>query len=354
MELLKKLKRKSILKTLLPALCLIVAACFLIAVSQVWLLFQKPANLLEVPREELEGKYVTVDLEYIYASYAYTEEYDGNIPTGNITSVEYIIDANLMDFCGLLLEGDDLIEKGDALEEQSYAFDNSEIDEITAGFTVTGIMEPMPEDSLDYYRDTVGYYDNSPEDQEIFLSLYLDARTSGDTVTSVVFTVIAAVLLVIALVMLIGAFSGSQQKQVRKKAQELSPNDPEIILEQAQQLYESQSGSKVLKMDNRLLLAQCGTKSYLFQTKELVWAYHSVTTQRVYYIISVNKTHSLTLGMLDGTKLSIPMKEKQVNEWMETIHNVQPGCILGYNDVLAKAFKNDPASLLQSTEPVEE
>lgn len=353
MQLLKKLKTKSILKTLLPALCLILVACLLLAGSNVWLLFQKPANLFDVPREELEGKYVTIDLEYIYGSYAYTEEYEGNAATGNITSVEYVIDANYYDFCGLLLKDDKLIEQADELADQSEALDNLVIDEVTAAFTVTGIMERMPDDSLEFYHEAVGYEDIVSEEEDIFLPLYLVARSGADNITSVVLAILAAVLLVIALVMLLGAFTGSHQKQLRKKAKALSPNNPDIILEQVQELYESQPESKNLKIDSRLLFAQSGTKSMLFETRELVWAYHAITTHRVYFI-PVGKTHALALGMLDGTKLTIPMKEKQVKQWLESIHNLHPECILGYNEPIAKAFKKNPASLLQSGEPVEE
>lgn len=346
MNFVKRLKTKSILKTLLPVVLLGLFAAILLAGSQFWLFFQEPVNLHDVPRDELEGKYVTVDLPYIYGSYAYTEEYDNDYDqTGTVVAVEYLIDANYYDYCGLLVEDDDLIAQADALMEQSYAYDSYEISKITANFTVTGVMTQMPDDSLEFYHEAVGYYDMSAEEQEIFLPLYLDVRDGGDVTASVALLVLAAVLAAIAVFILIQAITGAHQKQLLQKAEQLSPGSPELILEQAQELYESQPKSKV-KINSKLVFAQVGYKSCLYATGELVWAYHAVTRQRINFI-PAGKSHSLVLAMVDGKTYQIPMSEKKVMELLQTIQQTAPGCFLGFNDQLAKIYKSDPTALVQ-------
>lgn len=342
MELLKRLKTKSILGALPLALILAALGAFMLFASNFWLYFTEPADLWDVPRDELEGKYVTVDLECIYGSYAYTETYRNNIATGNITEMEYVIDANEDDYCGLVLSGD-LIDKGDALMEDTFAYYNYEIDEITSGFTVTGVMKSMPEDSLEYYYEWFEIDAETAEAEGIYLPLYLDA--TNNLFTTVMFVIFGIVLMGIGLVPLFTALSGRSQKQIREKAKQLNPNAPDYILSQADELYQNQKDHKTLKMDSRLIIAQ---NTHLYATAELVWAYHSITRHRVYGIIPAGKTHSLTLAMLDGKRLSIGMKnEAQVMEWLQRIQKLNPNCILGYNDSIQREYRNSPSLLAQ-------
>lgn len=346
MNLIKRLKAKAIGKAALLSVLLLLVAAIPLMASECWLFFAEPVNLYDVPRDELEGKYVTIDLEMIYGAYAYTEQYQNNVATGNITAMEYIIDANIYDYCGMLVEDDDLIAQADELLDQITAYDNFEIDEITAGFTVTGVMKQMPSDSLEYYHEAVDYDSWSAEDQETFLPLYLDVRGSDDVVTSVVFLILALLMLALGLFILIQAISGKHQKQILAKAKEINPSAPELVLDQMEQLYEMQNKSKALKMDSRLIFAQAGAFSNLYPANELVWAYHAVTTQRVNFI-PVGKSHSLVLAMADGKKLTIPMKKDAVMEWLQTIQQLNRNCFLGYNDALDKLYRKDPKAVLQ-------
>lgn len=346
MRFIKKLKAKSILGTsLLSLLILLMGVLFLVG-SQCWLFWQTPQNLYEVPREELEGAYVTVELPLIYTEYAYTEKYENNYDTtGTIVSMEYIIDANVDDYCGLLIEDAEMIEQANALLEQFYQYNYYEIDEITATFTVTGVMEKMPNDSLEFYHEVVGYDQLSAKEQEIYLPLYLNVRDGSEVTSSVLMLIAGVAFLLWALIWELRAFSGAYQKQVMKKAQQLSPNAPDRILEQLEQLAKSQPKEKVM-MNDQLIFAQSNNKSYLYATNELVWAYHSTTTQRVYFI-PVGKTHSLTLAMIDGKSIQVPMKDAQVNEYLQSIHQLHPACFLGYNNEIAKLYRKNPASLPQ-------
>lgn len=346
MHFIKKLKSKAITKAILCSVVLGILAVFLAMISEFWLLFQKPVNLYDVPRDELKGSYVTVDLNYIYGAYAYTEEYVNNSATGNITAMEYVIDANAEDYCAMLIENKALIAQANELLDQSIAYYNGEIDEITAGFTVTGVMTQMPSDSIYYYHEFFDYFSLSSEEQEIVLHLCLDVRDSSDIGFTVCFLIFALVLLAICAVLLVQAFTGKHQKQVLAKARQLNPGAPELVLEQVEQLCESQQKSKALKMDSRLIFVQLNSGCSLYTTGDLVWAYHATTTQRVNFI-PVAKTHSLVLAMNDGKKLTVPMKESAVMEWLQTIQQMDLNCYLGYNDTLAAIYQKDPQELVR-------
>lgn len=347
MELLKRLKTKSVLATLPLAALMVVIGVLTFSISEFWLYFMKPVNLWEVPREELEGKFVTVDLDLIYGSYAYSERYYNNVATGQITEMEYVIDANEEDYCGLVL-GEELIGQGDKLMEDSFAYYENEIDEITSGFTVSGVMKEMPDDSLEFYYEFFEIDAETAQEEGIYLPLYLDARrNTASTILGVVFGLF---FLALGLIPLIRAMTGRNQKQIREKASQLYPTDPEYILTQANELCQNQKDHKSLKMDTRLILAN---NTHLYAASELVWAYHSITRHRVYGFIPAGKTHSLMLCMIDGKKLSIPMnKEAQVKEWLQSIQSLAPNALVGYSEEINRAYAASPAQLAQQVAAV--
>lgn len=346
MQFIQKLKTKSILSAVLLALVFLLCAVMFLAGSQFWLFLQEPAYLYDVPREDLEGAYVTVELPRIFGSYACTEEFENDFDTvGTLVSQEYIIDANDYDYCGLLVKDDDMIDQANALMESTFAYLDYEAEEITGTFTVTGVMKEMPSDSLEFYHEIVGYESLSIEEQEAFLPLYLDVRDGDDTFGTVMLAVFGAVFLAVALFLVIRACIGANQKQILDKAMQLSPAAPEMILDQLDQMHDANPKAKIL-MNGRFIFANNGNASRLYAMEELVWAYHAVTTQRVYFI-PVGKTHSLALAMLDGKIIQVPMKEDQVKEQLQAIQAQHPSCFLGFSKDLEAMYRKNPASLLQ-------
>lgn len=342
MELTKKLKSRSLKKRILPVCLLLIVAVVFLLLSEADLLIRKPVDLYDVPRDELEGKYVTVEVPFIYAGYAYTEEYKNDRPTGRITSSEYIIDANEEDYCGLLLP-ESMVDAGNDLMEESDQYYYGEIDEMETTLTVTGIMKKMPNDSLDFYHEVVDY--DNQEDQDTFLPLYLVARDSGDTVTTVIFLVLGLGCLVWAILLLTTAAGGKNQKQLLKKAEELSPGNPEYILQQVDQLYTNGVNVGGLRMNANLILIEQGANHYLHAAGELVWAYKGVTQHRVNGV-PTGKSYNLIMVMRDRTTRSVTMQENQVDEQLQKINALIPNVVLGYDEELGKLFNSKSPELM--------
>lgn len=344
MEFLKKLRSRSLKKAMPLLIFLLVAAVLLLSLSEFWILFQKPVNLHDVPRRELSGKYVTVEIPFIYGSYAYTEEYKNDRPTGNITSQEYIIDANDNDFCGLRLP-QGLVAKGNALMQECEDYLNYETDKITKTFTVRGIMKAMPSDSLDFYYETVDFRNMTADQQDQFLPLYLDAW-DGLPGRTVVCLILGLALLIWGLVLMICILCGSCQKQLIEKAEALSSDSPEYILSHAEQLFTLAPSQGGLRMNAGLILIEQGWRQYLYSTGELVWAYPSMTQHRVYGI-PTGKSYGLVLKMADGTGRTLALSQAQVQEQMQKIQALVPGCALGYSQELATMYAQDREHLAQ-------
>lgn len=342
MQNLAKLKRQSLLSILFLVIILVGFGVFFITASN--LFYQEPEarNLYDVPREELEGAYVTVDLEWIYDWYAYTETYEDGKPTGIITQKEYLIDANETDYMCMILDKD-LMAQADALVEECIAYYNWETDEITTGFTVTGEVKRLSGESLDLMHEYVEYDQLSAEEQAAFLPLYLEP---ADADVDYVMLVMGFVFVVIGLAFLAATLGGSYQKQVKQKLHDLFGENTERADEFLGQLLETPSLNK-LHISNGYILLHQGMNQMLLDVNDVLWAYKQTTRQKLYGIIPIGKSYSLVVKKADGKELSVVMKEEEVTQQLKKIANLFPTCAIGYTDQMAAMYKKDPNIMRQ-------
>ena len=341
MEQLKKLKTKAFLRVLPLILMMGVFGALFVVGSNLFASEPAAQNLYDVPRSELEGAYVTVDVEWIYGCYAYTETYENNKPTGNITQQEYVIDANANDYMCLILSGD-LMDQADALLAECDAYYYGETDQITKTFTVTGEVKRLSSDSLKLYHEAMGYDSLSAAEQEIILPLYLSPAENSLELFPLV---LGLFFLAMAVILLVSSLSGSNQKQLTKKLQQIFGDNTERADEFLRHMLEAPAVGKV-HIDGGYILFADGT-NVLLDSEDLVWAYKQTVRQKLYGIIPVGKTHRLVLKKADGRDLFAVMKEEQVKEGLSKIAQQFPSCAIGYSDQLASLYRKDPNALRQ-------
>lgn len=343
MNLMNKLKRETIARLLVPVLLLGLLGALFLSVSNVFTPEPVPRSLYEVPREELDGTYVTVDVEWIYGCYAYTEKYRDNKATGEITQREYVIDANRYDYCALILDGS-LMEQAETLLAQCDAYASGLTDEITASFTVTGRMRELPSDSLPLYHRAMGYDSLSAEDRQTVLPLYL---FPVDYSANYVMLILGLVCLGIAIMLLVMAFLGRFQRQITQKVESSASGSPEVLYEQLGRMLETVPAVSGLRIGGGYILLRSGFCHYFYDASDLVWAYRQVTRHRLYGFIPIGKTFSLMLKMSDGTEKAVAMREKKVAEQLEKIMLQFPGCAVGYSEELMAMYRSNRSALRQ-------
>lgn len=341
MDILKKLRKETLLNLLVPILLLALMGVIFLSGSNLLAKEPTPVDLYDVPREELEGSYVTVEVEWIYAGYAYTEEYKNDKPTGNITQREYIIDANVNDYCALILKGD-MMAKAEALLEECDDYYYGLTDEITKSFTVTGWVKELKGDSLEMYHEIFDYDNLSAEDQAIVLPLYL---SPADYSVSIPLVIFAAIFLGAAVILLVMALQGKFQSQVSEKI--AASGNPEGFGEFLSAMHSNVPAVAGTRIYNGYVLVRSGCRHYLYDYNELVWAYKQTTTQKLYGLIPIGKNYSLVLKLANGKETAIPMKEALIKEQLEKLVAQIPTCAIGYNEQLASAYRQDPNSLRQ-------
>lgn len=343
MDFLKKRKRKSVLQGCLLALIPLMLALLMMAGAEVQWLLQSPRYLYEVPEEELEGAYVTVEVPFLYGAYAYEEEYENNRPTGRTVSMEYMIDANEVSYCGMYVSGSNL-KKAEALMEESEAYMDGELTDIPQNsFTVTGVMKPMSGESLRFYKEALDYDAMTAEEQALFLTLYLDTE-AGVNWGLLAFGVIA---LVIAVWVIVYAALGKYQKQLAEKANALSGGNPEYILEQVKAIRETTPVCKGVWIGTNLVYLEQGMRQYLYEKREICWAYPQTTRQKIYGLITIGKYHSLVLRTMDGKNFAFRMSEEKTREGVQTLGKLLPACVLGYSKELETIYNQNRGQFAQ-------
>lgn len=342
MDFLKKRKRKSVLQGCLLALIPLMLALLMMAGAEVQWLLQSPRYLYEVPEEELEGAYVTVEVPFLYGAYAYEEEYENNRPTGRTVSMEYMIDANEVSYCGMYVSGSNL-KKAEALMEESDAYMDGSGNVPEKSFTVTGVMKPMSGESLRFYKDALDYNSMSQEEQALFLPLYLDTE-AGVNWGLLAF---GGILLGVAVWLVLYAAMGKYQKQLVEKANALSGENPEYILEQVEALRETTPVCKGLWIGTNLVYLEQGMRQYLYEKREICWAYSQTTQQKMYGFIPVGKYYSLVLRTMDGKNFAFRMSEEKTREGVQTLGKLLPACVLGYSKELETIYNQNRGQFAQ-------
>ncbi len=342
MDPVKKLKRKSLTSLLFIIIFFFAFGILGIAGSNLFASEPDAYYLYDVPRDQLEGSYVTVTVDWIYGCYAYTETYENNRPTGIITEKEYVIDANADDYMCLVLGGD-LMDKADALLEECDAYYSGETDEITQSFTVTGQVKQLPYDSLELYHEAMDY-DNLPSvEKEIILPLYL---SPANTELEPVPLFFGLFFIGLGLFFLIQALTGHYQKQIKKKLVELFGENTERANEFLKSLMKTPAVGHI-HINNGYLLLNQSLNQKLLDEKDLVWAYKQTIRQKLYGIIPIGKSHRLVLKLANGKEIFVVMKEKQIKEQLTKIAQQFPTCAIGYSDQLAQLYKKDPNTMRQ-------
>jgi len=335
MTIFQKLRLRSLQKSLLyiiPPLIL-AALMTMIAIPGFRDMNREPVELYSIPRDELEGAYVTVEIPLIYDAYAYSEETVNDIPTGKITSKEYIIDANETDFCGLAL-ADELIEQGDQLYSDSMKYLTGRLSDVNSTFRVTGVMRAIIGTRLEYYRSSA-VSELLGHNAEQLLPFYLDAETKQDRSDPFLALGIALISLAACVLLTVLPLSGVYQKQLTATVSALTHGEPEALSQRVAQMAASARRQNGICIDNGLVFLESGLHQYLYKADDIVWAFEK-TSKRGF-----SQSSFLVLGDSDGTLIELAMQPTKVQEHLKSIFFTMPWCAIGYTALCQAAFSKN-------------
>lgn len=323
--------RKSLLCIILPLILVVLMA--MLAVSGFKDMNREPVELYSVPRDELEGAYVTVELPLIYDAYAYSEETVNDIPTGKITSKEYIIDANETDFCGLVL-ADELVKQGDQLYSDSMKYLTGRLSAVSSTFRVTGVMRAIMGTRLEYYQSSA-VSELLGHNTERLLPFYLDAETKTDRSSPFLALGFGLFSLAALVFLTVLPLSGAYQKQLTATVSTLTHGEPEALSQRVAQMAASARKQNGICIDNGLVFLESGLHQYLYKADDIVWAFQKTGKH------GFSQSSFLVLGARDGTLIELAMQPAKVQEYLKNILFTMPWCAVGYTALCQAAFSKN-------------
>lgn len=339
--MLETLKKKSFKKVIVWVVVLYIAAaaCMVISGGGIFKLLQKK-DIYELDINELEGKYVTADIYFIYDYYAYTTETSKSNPRPRTTSKEYIIPIGENEFMGLYLPSSSL-SKAEKLMKSSQSFLDSQtqMDESEI-FTVTGTILPMEKESLQFYQEAVGFDEMSEEEKALFLPYYLRENYLGNTSAPLTYllTIGAVVCFICATVMLVRGVTGAYQKDIVNFC--AATGNKEQALERMSTYFESSTPVSGLRIADEWMMFPQGAYTRIWGLDKFVWAYKKTTEHRRNGI-KTGTTYSLVICNTAKRRMELPMTEKEVSEAIQYIAENAKGVVLGFNSKLDKMYRND-------------
>lgn len=340
--MLETLKKKSLKKVIVWVVILYIASvvCMVISGGGIFK-FPFKTDIYDLDISELEGKYVTADIYFIYDYYAYTTETSKSNPRPRTTSREYIIPIGENEYMGLYLPSKSLTKANTLMKSSQDILDgkaeNINEEEI---FTITGTILPMEKESLEFYREAVGYDEMDEADKALFLPYYLREDYLGKTPIAATFllTIAAVVCFICATVMLVRSLTGAYQKDIVNFC--AATGNKEQALERMSTYFESTQPVCGIRIADDWMMFQEGAHTRVWAQDRFVWAYKKSTEHRRNGI-KTGTTYSLVICNTAKRRMELPMTEKEVGEAMQYIANTIPTVVLGYNAKLDKMYRND-------------
>ena len=323
---MKKLKKESLLQ-FLPLLIIFFGLAFIflvMGISDSSAVADGPTPLEEVDFSgDIDGLYVTGTIYYIYDCYC--EETEDNV----VTRREYVIDADDYYYMALRADDDDMAA-ADALCDASYAYYIGEDDGTqlaAAQYEVTGVIEKIPSETLEFYHDYLEWDTMDAESQAAFLPYYIRVT---DYESEAGFGFVAAIMLfVIGAIFLILPLSGFCQIHVKKYIK--ASSSPEQAQERIRNFVESTPKVNGLRCNHEFICGNNNGVTIFGETQKVAWVHLHTITHRV-LLIPIFKNYLIAFGFTDGTKLLAEMKNKKAAEAnLDMLQQLCPKAVFGYS-----------------------
>lgn len=346
--MLSKMKKRSFKKIALAAAILLVGfgVCLFLSGLGVLKFIMGPRSLDELSADQLEGQYVTAELQMFLDEYAYTESLKSNQPRGKVTEREYVLPVGEQEFIGVAVDRKNLAAAEDIMDASYKALTGEETD-APEPLRVTGTILPMDAETRSFYEASY-VYELLEDASDLMLPLVLRVGYVGSERAPMMwsFTALSLACLAGALWMLISALTGRYQKQITNFCK--VSGSPESTLEKLDMLYERTEPCNGICLSGEYLMVEKGPKNMVFHAPDVVWAYQRTVRHRTNGI-PTGKTFGLVFRTVDGKCHEVAMNsENKVQETIERISREMPHTVLGYSAELEQRYRKDPSAFVRT------
>lgn len=342
--MLEELRKKARKATLIRAGILVIVAIICLAVTKLGIFSylagpKDITNLENWDADELDGKYVTVDVDYAWGSFA--EETSTNTKTHitTTTSMCYLcahFGAN--EETDPVLYGVKVSNSNKSGMEQivDQMYDDS-VAEITAHQKVTGTFKKMSDKMLQYYEETIEeglgaqYLDYS-----VPYCIYDETVGGMEIVLVFMLSIVAAICIIIAVITVILFLSGSYDKHLKKF---LKANERESMAGLTADFDSATVINSDIHIGKKYIFYQKGVCCRILPINNLVWAYY-------YHRSGRNSISAIRAFDMQKKVTMISVSKNTSDAVLAYLNDNAKHVVLGYDKELEKTFKNNFSEFL--------
>lgn len=282
--------------------------------------------------EELNGKQVSFDANYIFAEYVRRTSTNTDTNRTTLTNVGYIVwdyDNDVM--FGVYLPASQSSDV-DKMIDETWEWLDYEILDVSSTLHVDGTLREMEGRELQYFKETID--ELLYEDEQEIVRYYTIDTTQINGLEKGYLAIISAVDMWALLFFIWSLVSYLSQGYYRaiKKFLEQNPSIPESRMEA--DFASAVLFQKKIWVGKEWTIYIKGMKAHLMENRKQVWAYYFRRTGR-------NPESKIRFFDRDKKNINIDIPNSQYEEMLKVYEERQPQMLLGYDKEWEKMYKKN-------------
>lgn len=287
--------------------------------------------------DKLEGKYVTLDVQWVLDTY-YTKKQSSS--SSYPTNYGYLIyDEESGYMMGIYVTRDESKEVWADLKDDTYDYLSAATDDKPEPVTIKGTFRKMTSTELSRFKETAKEWGDQFFDYDyrgITLMYTIDTSSvNGQSSTVVVFARLCGIWFLLWLgICLMVLFTKGPVRKIVKFMNKNGINEAELDAD-----FTSAKVFKNVHVGRKYTYIRSGSSWTMFKNTDLVWAYYYRRTGR-YSVSRINAYH------YDKSASFINLSRSTAEEILQYYSKILPQMIVGYSNDLEKMYNKDYPSFL--------
>lgn len=159
-----------------------------------------------------------------------------------------------------------------------------------------------------------------------------------------IFGVVMGVLMVVmGFVNLIQGLFGNPIKSIEEYGKK--HNGVEAAKMKAEAVFEKKMPSFGITGDDEMFLYDNGSKLFVEDSKDIIWAYEHIVTQKTNFV-TTGHTYSIKVRTASGKTIDIPCIQENMHPILSTIHDICPDAVFGFSKEIERVYNKNRIEMI--------
>lgn len=254
-------------------------------------------------------------------------------------------------YVGVQLSGKDNKRAYNLMEELWNESEGVDFDSLDI-FRVNGHIRKMDIDEEDYLNETVQEMAEAfeiPYDElkayfpsYILIPNHITGWYEREYIS--IFGVIMGVLMVVmGFGNLIQGLFGNPIKSIEEYGKK--HNGVDAAKMKAEAVFEKKMPSFGITGDDEMFLYDNGSKLFVEDSKDIIWAYEHIVTQKTNFV-TTGHTYSIKVRTASGKTIDIPCIQENMHPILSTIHDICPDAVFGFSKEIERVYNKNRIEMI--------